>query len=43
MTNIFVVDYTSGSPKKYFAKNLGHYEPKNFIFSTALTAVRSTK
>ena len=37
MAIIFVVDYTLVSPKKYFAKSLKLCEPRNLIFSNALT------
>ena len=36
-TNIFVVDYTSVSLKKYFAMNFELCEPRNLLFNPALT------
>ena len=36
--NIFIVDYTLVSPKKYFAKNLELCESRNLLFSTAASA-----
>ena len=36
-TNIFAVDYTKVSPKKYFAKNLELCDPRNLLFSSSST------
>ena len=37
---ICIVEYTSVSPKKYFAKNLELCEPKNLLFSPVLTVTK---
>ena len=42
-TNILIVYYPSVAPKKYFAKNLDLCEPKNLLFSTALTVTKLLK
>ena len=39
-TNIFIVDYTLESPKKYFAENLEFCVPRNLLFSTARRQVQ---
>jgi len=40
LTNIFIVAYTSVSPKKYFAKNLMLCESRNLLFSTASSVTK---
>ena len=39
-TNIFIVDLTLVSPKKYFAKNLKFCLSRNLLFSTAASATK---
>ena len=39
-TNIFIVDYTLVSPKKYFAENLEFFVPRNLLFSTTSSATK---
>ena len=38
--NIFAVEYTSVSSRKYFAKNLEFCEPRNLLFSAALNVTK---
>ena len=40
MRPIFLVNYTSVSLKKYFAKNLDLCQPRNLLFDTALTVTK---
>ena len=39
-TDIFIVDYTLVSPKKYSAKNFALCETRNFLFSTASSVTK---